>query len=307
MVSVRLMTYNHANFIKSAMDGIMNQRTNFLVEVVVGDDFSNDETLKIIRSYSDTKYIKIKILNRSKGDEYWEKRQKFGRLYNFYNILENCRGKYIALLDGDDYWTDPYKLQKQVDILEENPSYSIVHHNVYIYDKNTFRIRHSRALKKVANIEDLILENKIVTLSCVFRNNFLTNKIPEWFTRIKIGDRAIHLFNAQFGLIYYIDEVMGVYRIHSSGIYNSSDGITRLENRLEAYNYFVEYFDNSYKRIFISQIYRYNIMLCLRFLLKKYDIKKALFHFIRAIKYIYKGRLNIVQVFYLFKKSSWYN
>jgi len=120
MVSVRLMTYKHETFIREAMDGIMMQQTSFSVEVVIGDDFSGDDTLKIIRTYNDSENIKIRILNRTVGDEYYQKRKKFGRLYNFINILENCHGKLIALLDGDDYWTNSYKLKQKVDFLDVN-------------------------------------------------------------------------------------------------------------------------------------------------------------------------------------------
>ena len=90
-----------------------------------GDDFSTDRTLDIVKSYQNSESIEIKILERKKGDSYWQRRQKLGRLYNFINILDNCTGKYVALLDGDDYWTDPYKLQKQVDFLEQNPTFSM--------------------------------------------------------------------------------------------------------------------------------------------------------------------------------------
>jgi glycosyltransferase involved in cell wall biosynthesis len=114
-LSVRLMTYMHEPFIKQAMNVIMMQKTDFKIEVVVGDDFSTDQTLEIIKSYKNTESIDVKILKREKGDEYWQKRQKLGRVYNFSNISENCIGKYIDLLDVDDYWKDPLKLQKQVD------------------------------------------------------------------------------------------------------------------------------------------------------------------------------------------------
>jgi glycosyltransferase involved in cell wall biosynthesis len=84
--------------------------------------------LEIIKSFKNTESIDIKILKREKGDEYWQKRQELGRLYNFTNILRNCAGKYIALLDGDDYWTDPYKLQKQVDFMETNLDCVLTYH-----------------------------------------------------------------------------------------------------------------------------------------------------------------------------------
>src|SRR5690606_24880582 len=125
MVSIRLMTYNHAPFIQHAMDSIFMQEFPFEVEVVVGDDFSTDNTLQIIQNYSNTDKVKITILHREVGDHYWTRRQELGRLHNFSDILRNCRGKYIALLDGDDYWTDSHKLLRQVDFLEKNPDYSM--------------------------------------------------------------------------------------------------------------------------------------------------------------------------------------
>ena len=86
LVSIRLMTFNHAAFIKDAMDGVMMQQTTFPVEVVLGDDFSQDNTLDIIRSYKDADKIKIRVLERKIGDDYWQRRQEKGRLFNFSNI-----------------------------------------------------------------------------------------------------------------------------------------------------------------------------------------------------------------------------
>ena len=130
------MTYNHGEFIKEAMNGIMMQETSFPIEVVVGDDFSTDNTLNIIREFSNTENIDIHILDRPRGEDYDLKRQELGRLYNFQNIIENCKGKYIAILDGDDYWTDPLKLQKQVDFLENNKAYSIITHAADVFSDN---------------------------------------------------------------------------------------------------------------------------------------------------------------------------
>ena len=87
------MCFNHEPYIKQAMDGIMMQKTDFAFEVLVGDDFSSDNTLKILRQYHSTEKIKIKILKREEGDAYWQERQKRGRLYNFENIIENYKKK----------------------------------------------------------------------------------------------------------------------------------------------------------------------------------------------------------------------
>ena len=130
LVSVRLMAYNHGTFLRQAIESVLMQRTNFPFELVIGDDFSSDNTSEVLNNYKTDE--RINILKREKGDSYWHKRQKFGRMFNFVDIVNNCKGKYIALLDGDDYWTDPLKLQKQVDILEANSDYSLCFHDVII-------------------------------------------------------------------------------------------------------------------------------------------------------------------------------
>ena len=220
LVSVRLMVYNHEAYIREAIEGILKQKTTFPIEVVVGDDFSTDNSLAIISEYENTPHIHFKILERKVGEDYWQNRQKIGRLHNFYNILENCSGKYIALLDGDDHWTDPYKLQKQVDFLEKNSDFSICFHNLEILnqiDKKTSSITNSNE-KEVSDILDLAKKgNFMFTASVLFKKP--KNGFPNWLEELPIGDYPLHLYNAQFGKIKFLDEVMGVYRIHADGIW----------------------------------------------------------------------------------------
>jgi glycosyltransferase involved in cell wall biosynthesis len=175
--------------------------------------------LAIIREYKNTTYIHFKILERKIGDDYWQNRQKIGRLHNFYNIIENCTGKYIALLDGDDFWTDPFKLQKQVDFLENNDDFSICFHNMKIAnesDPSTLEFTNTNNQESVSSILNLAAKgNFIYTASAVFRKS--TAAFPEWLIHLPIGDYPLHLYNAQFGKIKYMDQVMGVYRVHDSG------------------------------------------------------------------------------------------
>ena len=174
LVSIRLMVYNHESYIRETIDGILKQKTNFIVEVVIGDDFSTDKSLEIIREYQSTSTIHFKILERNVGDDYWQNRQMRGRLHNFYNIIENCTGKYIALLDGDDYWTDPYKLQKQVDFLEANTDFSVCFHKVSVLNMLDETQNHvsNQNQKSVLDIFDLALNgNFIHTVSVVYRKS----------------------------------------------------------------------------------------------------------------------------------------
>ena len=216
-VSVRLMTYMHASFIKDAMDSIMMQKTDFKVEVVVGDDFSTDGTLDIIRKYEDTANIHINILERKKGGTYWQKRQQLGRLYNFTNILENCSGKYIALLDGDDYWTDPLKLQKQVDFLEENKDYNLVTTYTTRFNQNKGEFHPPQKMKAYTfTYKDIIFNNCSPTCATIIKNRFdkdFTFK-EGWGTDSQLWMRVLELD----GKGYKFPETMAVYRKHDRGV-----------------------------------------------------------------------------------------
>jgi glycosyltransferase involved in cell wall biosynthesis len=226
LLSVRLMTYNFEKFIKNAMEGIYSQETNFSFEVVVGDDFSTDKTLELIRQYSDTDKIKLRILNRQMGDRYWIERNKKGRLYNFIDIINHCEGKYIALLDGDDYWTDTKKLQRQVDFLESHPEFSFCFHNAYVYDEDAgkeylFNNDKGVFFKKYLNCDRVVegweLLNRWIcpTASIVFRNNYPID--AGLFEKTKYGDIVLILSLARQGKVYYFNQVSSVYRRLLSG------------------------------------------------------------------------------------------
>lgn len=225
MVSVRLMTYNHARFIRQAMDGIMMQKTTFSVEVVVGDDFSQDETLHIIGEYTPTNKIFIHILDRKEGGEYWKKRQELGRLYNFANILSHCKGKYVALLDGDDYWTDPYKLQKQVDFLEANQDFVACYHPVTVVDEKGMQIRNSKNSflhNRDVTANELILGRVLSMLSLCFRN--VIHEFPDEFYRSPTGDNFLCSLLGNYGQGKYLVSVEpSAYRLHTNGIWSLQD------------------------------------------------------------------------------------
>lgn len=218
-VSVRLMTFNHAPFIREAIESILMQKTNFFVEVVVGDDFSTDGTLDIIREYRSTENIHIRILERKEGDIYHQERQKLGRIYNFQNILDNCTGKYIALLDGDDYWTDPLKLQKQVDFLEQNSLFSSSAHQSFIkYEDYSNRIskKFAENVGSELTIHDFLGHRKFHTASIVFRAYIIRkHSLP---FNIVSADRALILLLSSYGKFKYFEEEMCCYRKNTGGI-----------------------------------------------------------------------------------------
>lgn len=214
IVSISCTTYNHEKYIQQAFDSFLNQITTFKFEVLINDDASTDGTKKIIEEYS-YKYPDIFFPLYQKENQYSKGLRGMFLRFN----LPRCRGKYIAICEGDDYWTDPYKLQKQVDFLDSNIEFAISFHKVSVLnmiDKTQNKVSNQNQ-ELISNISDLALNgNFIHTLSVVFRNQ---NVYPDWLKDCIVGDYPLHLFNAQFGKIKFFDEIMGVYRIHESGIW----------------------------------------------------------------------------------------
>jgi len=231
IVSVCCITYNHVKYVKDALEGILMQKTNFLYEVCIGEDDSDDGTKEICIEYAQKHPTKIRLFLRSRNDVIHINSQATGR-YNFLETLKECRGKYIAHCDGDDYWTDPYKLQKQVDFLETNPDCVICHPNVQMISDNSgekeFYNKFNSA--KIYTQNDLLKENTIVTSSMMFRNCEIVQNWPPWSINCPIGDVVLTALLTQHGNIGYIDEVMAVYRRHPRGIHA---GKPRIQNYLD--------------------------------------------------------------------------
>lgn len=231
VVSIMVITYNHKAFIKECLDGILMQDTNFQFEILLGDDDSTDGTREICIEYADKYPNKIRLFLHHRKNNIKINGNPTGRL-NFLHNLYNARGKYIALCEGDDYWTDPLKLQKQVDFLEKNPGYNICFHRVQIFNQDGNKLGEDSITEEVpetTNIENLARGNYIHTPSILLRNNFT---IPKWFSKCPIGDWTLYMIAIKDKKIKKLDETMAVYRVHDQGIWakNSEEyriGLTR--------------------------------------------------------------------------------
>lgn len=214
LVSIACVTYNHELYIAQAIESFLMQETTFPFEIIIHDDASTDETQSIIKKYAKRFPSIIKTILQTKN--IWQNK----RISPTFTIVFPCaKGKYIAWCEGDDYWTNPNKLQKQVEFLEANPDFSVCHHRIEeIFEEGIKPIKTKIIQKEVATFEDLAATgNFIYTASCVFRNN--VSILPDWFNSMPTGDFILHLFNSQFGKIKFLDENMGVYRVHSGGIW----------------------------------------------------------------------------------------
>ena len=209
--SVCMITYNHEKFIAQAIESVMMQKANFDYELVIGEDCSTDRTRDICVAYKEKYPSKIRLLLRKKN---------LGMMPNFVQTLEACPGQYIALCEGDDYWTSPQKLQKQVDFLDSHPDFAICSHNVMVMREGTPGPGHEwlgAKRKEVSTLEDLLRDGSGgATCSLVFRKRVFGD-FPEWYHTIQGGDWALQVLCASQGKLYYFREVMGVFRQHDRG------------------------------------------------------------------------------------------
>lgn len=217
MVSVCMITYGHEQFIQQAIEGVLMQNVEFDVELIIADDNSPDYTEQVVLDI---------INNNPKGKwiKYTKHKINKGMMPNFIWALEECNGKYIALCEGDDYWTDPYKLQKQVDFLEKHQDYSIcagVAREFHEKDRFSKYFPDIKA-NTTYSIEDFIFGNLTGTCTLIFNTNYL-RLIPDWFNKVSFGDWALvlTLMHKSNRKIMVLNEKIGCYRIHENGIYSN--------------------------------------------------------------------------------------
>ena len=239
-----MITYNHENYISQAIESVLAQETDFPFKLYIGEDCSTDSTAKICIKYRNENEDKIELLLNPLN---------IGPQKNSIQIFKACvesSAKYIAMLEGDDYWTDPYKLQKQVDFLEANKDFAICHHNMQIIydDGREPKLSNPLDQKQFTTIDDLALSNYIYTASCVFRNG-LIGELPEWFIESPVGDYVLYMLIAQYGKIKYFSEVMGVYRVHKDGAFGSKDIALQTEKWTKVLDLLKTQFDPSINNI----------------------------------------------------------
>lgn len=238
MVSIKCFAYNHEKFIRETLEGFIMQKTNFRFEAIIHDDASTDNTVPIIREYAE-KYPNIIKPIYETENQYSKKDGSLSRIMN-----EACIGKYIAMCEGDDYWTDPYKLQKQVDFLEEHPDYVMCSHRYKIYHQNN------------SSFEDKILPYiscnapRTYTLSDLIKGKWLAHTLTvlyrrdafdlNYYMKYKIKlDVVLFYLLLKKGKGFLLDDVMAVYRVHSGGVWSrlqeQEQFILELKQRLAIY------------------------------------------------------------------------
>lgn len=241
-LSVCMITYNHEDFIAQALDRVLMQQVDFDYEIVIGEDCSTDNTRNNLIDYENRFPDRIKLLLN---------KNNLGMMANFIQTVQACQGEYIALCEGDDYWTDPCKLQKQVDFLDNHPECALCFHNVTV-EYEDGRLKPSSFCapdqKEISTLTDLLEKNFIQTCSVVFRRG-LVPEFPRWYYELPMGDWPLHVLNAEHGQIGYLDAVMGVHRVHSAGAWSSLNRLQVLQQRIDFYDRMESHLGREYHSI----------------------------------------------------------
>ncbi len=258
-VSIIVLTYNQEQFIAQAVNSALMQEVDFDYEILIGDDASTDRTAEIVLGLQAAHPGSIRVLQRDKTEAQAERKRGLGGKTNFVQAFEACHGKYIALLDGDDYWIDRNKLQKQVDFLEANPDFAICFTNVSAFHEDGSREPENLCppdQRDVSTLEHLLLGNFIPACSVMFRRG-LVEELPGWYLKLKMGDWPLYILLAPHGKIKYFNEVTAAYRMHGSGSWslrNRSYHDVKLLKLLEQVN---RHFDFRYSNIIDAARSRY--------------------------------------------------
>ena len=212
LVSVKMITYNHELYIAQAIEGVLMQQTDFPIELIIGEDCSTDRTRGIVLEYQKKHPDIIRIITSE---------HNVGAIKNGIRTSTATKGKYIAFCEGDDYWTDPLKLEKQVDFLEASPDYGLVHSaaDQLIQKKNRLIKWDKSDSKKIRQgyiFEDLLIFNFIITLTVCVRRDLVLDYLDKYKPQEKnwrMGDKPMWLEISKRAQIGYIPESLGVQRL----------------------------------------------------------------------------------------------
>lgn len=254
LVSISCLSYNHEKFIAQTLNGFLMQQTNFPFEILIHDDASTDNTANLISDYA-SNYPDIIFPILQKENQH----SKLGGRINFRFNFPRAKGKYIALCEGDDYWTDPLKLQKQVDFLETHPDFNICFHNAKILKGSEFLSKKIYKPNRKENITFIDLLNGDYTKTCcsIFRfdKSIYTTQLNMF------QDTSLFLFCLKDGAkAHYINEDMAVYRIHEGGAWGLKSTLKQLLSKFQIYEYLlVTYQQQNYTPIINHKLKKFSV------------------------------------------------
>jgi glycosyltransferase involved in cell wall biosynthesis len=243
LVSIACVTYNHEAYISDAIDGFLNQKTDFVYEILIGEDASSDRTREIVATYHAKHPSLIKIITSDLN---------VGQRQNGIRVRRAARGKYVALCEGDDHWIDPHKLQKQVDFLESNLDYGCIFTDADAYYEETGEVIHSfdATLGRLTPVGDaldaLLYSNPYRTCTSLFRKDLIYDYDEILLRkRFKMGDYPLWLLLAGRAKVGYLHDSTAVYTVRGNSASN-----------FDSFSNFISFMRSSYRvSVFFSTYY----------------------------------------------------
>jgi glycosyltransferase involved in cell wall biosynthesis len=243
IVSVSIATFNHAPFISRSIDGALMQKTNFPFEIVIGEDCSTDGTREMVKEYAQKYPGKIRMITSETN---------VGGTENSLRTDFACQGDFIAYCEGDDYWIDPTKLQKQYQAIEQFNAVLVAHASLVVKHQNNKRIDVTVNIAQndpgFIEVEDIILKRKNFETSSFFIRAEIAKNLPDWYKTAPVGDVPIKLIAAEIGKVYYLPDIMSVYQKGLTGSWSDRKEKSKLEsgmaNRKEFEKEYIQMFKN---------------------------------------------------------------
>jgi glycosyltransferase involved in cell wall biosynthesis len=228
-VSVLVVTYNHERFVRQALESAISQRLPQPFEIVISEDCSTDGTREIVQGYAESHPHLVRLLLSQRN---LHSNEVVARGFRA------ARGRYIAYLDGDDYWTNDDKLRTQVAFLDAQPDLTICFHNVQVVDEHSQsmgRLWNAPGQPELSGLYELLRGNPIAASSVVYRRAAVS-EVPGWYDRFfPVTDWPLHVLYAREGRIGYLDRTLGAYRLHSGGLYSTLGEREKLEANADFY------------------------------------------------------------------------
>jgi glycosyltransferase involved in cell wall biosynthesis len=242
LVSVVIPTFNGERWVGMALDGVLMQQTSFAVEILVSDDCSSDGTVAIAKGYEERYPGIVRVIARPKN---------VGMQRNYYDTFEQSRGRYIAWLDCDDYWTDPQKLELQVEAMEADPSLMMCCHYVRWIARGTDKVERERYPEVPPGrhgMQSILRSNFIPSPSIMFRSG-LQRELPEWYFDVApLGDWPVNILAAMKGDILLLDRVMADYTLNQGSMFWSEGTLFWRKQDAEFYDRIVSWVPRQFRR-----------------------------------------------------------
>jgi glycosyltransferase involved in cell wall biosynthesis len=269
-----MLTYNHERFIRQALDSVLMQQVDFAYEVIIGEDCSTDQTRRIVEEYAQRYPAIIRPIYHTPN---------VGMGPNLQACLAAARGEYLAPLEGDDYWTDAHKLQKQVDFLAANPEYSMCFHEVMVTNADGSHIFGTTRNEDEYVFETLLASKRTVPMTCslLLRNRVAV--LPQWLFTVPTMDYPLVILLAEHGKLKRLPDVMAAYRKHAGGIWSAASHSQNHRRYIEMYQRLAAHYAPTARGGVVRQaLYRHCLYLA-DHLIKSGEAPKAPYFLRRAV------------------------